>query len=61
MENINEQELRANDREFIDTRDININQNYNNNNGINNGPENIYNPASFQTEILIKYFQDVEY
>lgn len=48
-----------NNREFIDKYDININQNYNNNNEINNGPENIYNPASFQTELLIKYFQDI--
>ena len=36
MENINEQELLSNDREFIDKRIINVNQNYNNNNGINN-------------------------
>ena len=36
MENINKQELLSNDREFIDKRIINVNQNYNNNNGINN-------------------------
>ena len=36
MENINEKELLLNDREFIDKRIINVNQNYNNNNGINN-------------------------
>jgi hypothetical protein len=59
MENINEPELMENNREFIDKYDININQNYNNNNEINNGPGNIYNPASFQTELLIKYFQDI--
>ena len=45
MENINEQELSINDRKFIDTRVININQNYNNSNGINNCPENLFNPA----------------
>ena len=59
MEYINEPELYENDREFIDTCVININQNDNNNNEINNSQENIYNPASFQTEILIKYFQDI--
>ena len=59
MEYINEPELYENDREFIDTRVININQNDNNNDEINNGPENMYNPASFQAEIIIKYFQDI--
>ena len=36
MENINEQELLSNDREFIDKSIINVNQNYYNNYGINN-------------------------
>ena len=36
MENINEQELLSNDREFIDKSIINVNQNYYNNQGINN-------------------------
>ena len=57
MQNINDPELIPNDNEFINSNNVNVNDE-NNDNDINDGPENIYNPASFQTEILIKYLQD---
>lgn len=57
MEDLNVPELIENDNEFI----ANIQPNINNNDNIeiNDGHKKIYNPASFQTEILIKYFQDM--
>ena len=57
MQNINDPELIPNDNEFINNNNVNVNEN--NDNDINDRPENIYNPASFQTEILIKYLQDI--
>ena len=52
MQNINDPELIPNDNEFINNNNVNVNEN--NDNDINDRPENIYNPASFQTKILIK-------
>jgi len=48
MKNTNEQELCANDREFINTCVININQNYNNNNEINNVQKMHINQLAFK-------------
>ena len=48
MQNIKDPELIPNDNEFINNNNVNINDE-NNDNDIIDGPENIYNPASFQT------------
>ena len=47
--------LKANDEEFRSgLRERNIM----NNDNLNENPPNIYNPAQFQSELLINYFQD---
>ena len=55
MENFYDPNLAQNDNEFMSN---NI-QNRVNNIENNDIPPNVYNPVTFQTEILIKYFQDV--